>query len=793
MLKLPKSFAPLTLKLLRDLWAMRGQVMAVSVVVACGVTLFITMNGTLISIKETRSVYYERYKMADIWAPVSRAPMHKIEQLKNIEGVISAVGRISSAALIDMPSVSEPVRAKVVSLPRADEVAINDLYLKLGKMPNPQAANEIVVSDDYAEVHGLTIGDEIKVTLYGVKRRLKIIGMALSPEFVYSIPPGEMMPNPARFAILWMPYNVLANAYDLDGAFNEAVLKISSGVNKVAVLKAIDDTLEPYGSMGAYLRDKHISDEFISSELKQLEVIGSLIPYIFLGVAAFLLNIVITRIMEQERKQIGLMKAFGYRRFEIAFHYLAMAGVIVAIGVVIGWFGGARMGRGMANLYMDFYKFPLLIFEPGYMLYLKATLVAVGAAGLGTIFALRKMLILLPAVAMSPPMPTDYSGLKFLTAKAKWMDQGLRIMLRHILRWPMRSLMTAFGIALGMAIMVGAQSTRVAMDKMIALQFDLVSKQDLTIIFNRPRDISIVHELSALKGVLKVEPYRMVRATISNGHIKRDQSVTGIVRGAELNVLVNEAVENVVPPAKGLILSTSLAEALQAELGDMIDIEARDGRQLKISLPFNKQVSTNLGTPAFAELGVLNAALGDGDWISGAYLSTDPNDLDGLYARIKEMAGVAGVFANKESRAGFKKTMDEVMGTMTFFNTIFASLIAIGVVFSSARISFSEREREIASLRVLGFTKGEVNVIMLGELALLTCLSFPMGAVMGYQLAATLAKDMSSELFRVPVDVSLWAFGYAVSVVIIASIGAGLMMARQVSSLDMIVALKTRE
>jgi len=787
-----KPLRPLNRKLVRDIGTMWGQVLAVSLVVACGVGIYVMMHGTLVSLKDTLAAYYSRYYMADVWAPVRRAPLQQVDRIAAIKGVKRVEGRISAGALLDMPGESEPVRGLIVSMPEGKKPRINSVHLERGRMPAFRS-EEVLVARDFMNAHHLKLGDQLDVTLYGVKRRLMISGVALAPEFIYSIAPGEMIPNPRSYAIMWMGYDALAHAYDMGGAFNEAVMVLERGAQVAEVLRQVDLLLEPYGASGAYHRDDQLSDEFLQSEFTQLSTLGGLLPPIFLGVAAFLLNMIITRIVEQEREQIGLMKAFGYRPSEIIWHYVRLAVVIVLIGVLAGFWAGTSMGGGMANIFKQFYKFPVLNFDAGVAIYIQAAFFALVAGMLGVLLAVRKAVNLRPAVAMSPPVPTDYSGLGRIGAGAKWMDQGLRLIVRHIVRWPARSALTTLGIALGMAIMVGAQGSHDAIQRMISLQFDLVSRQDITVAFAEPQDRAVLHELAAQDGVMSVEPFLALPATFSLGHHRRHQGLTGVVMDAKLNVLLNESDEVINPAPRGLTLSEALANALEATPGDLVEVRFKTGKRKQFQLPVMNIVSTYLGTPAYMEMNAMNLALEDGERVSGAYLNVDEDKLDALYVRLKDMPTVAAVNANKSSKIAMKKTMDQTLGTMTFFNTLFASLIAVGVVFSSARISFYERKREIASLRVLGFTVLEVNAVLLGELAVLTFAALPVGAFLGYQLALYIATNMSSELFRVPTIVSNWTIGYATSVIVIAAVLSAAVIARQVAKLDMVVALKTRE
>ncbi len=788
------SFSPMTRKLLRDLWKMRGQGIALAMVIGCGVAIFLLMNGTYGSLVQARDSYYATYSMADGWAPVRRAPSALIEKIKTINGMRRAEGRISSAAILDIKGIIEPVTAKLVSLPKYGKPLVNDVYLRWGRYPDRSEPDEVVVSEDFLEVHGLGAGDRISANIYGVKRELVIVGAGLSPEFIYSIPPGELVPNASRYAIMWMGGEALEHAFNMDGAFNEVIFTIDRSANIEAVLKAVDDILEPYAGFGAYGREDHMSHQFLDSELDGLKTLGTILPTIFMCVAAFLLNIVLTRIVEQEREQVGLLKAFGYSGWSIAGHYSKFAGVLVGLGIAGGFYFGGYMGEGLANIYRDYYKFPVLNFDAPLYFYALATLIAVGSGALGVYTAIRGVLLLPPAVAMAPPVPTDYSRVRFRGGKF-WnkLDQTSRMVLRHIARWPLRALLTCLGIALGMGMMVGAQTNNSAVDRMIDLQFDVVGRMDVTLYFTEAQNRNVRFDLSNLPGVLRVEEFRSVPAEISAEHIDKLQAITGVILEPQLSRLVDVKDKNISVPLSGLILSEELAKSLGVQAGDTVQLEMKSGSRRKLDVKVNRLTSTFLGTPAYMELSHLNSLMQDGDLISGAHLIVDESKLDDLFIAIKGMPRILGISVQDSARQSLQNSMDEVMGTMTFINTLFASLIAVGVVYSSARISFYERQREIASLRVMGFTRGEVNAVLLGELGVLTLIALPIGMVLGYGLAIYITQSMSSELFRIPISVTSWALGYASLVVVIASLGSSWVVIRKAANLDLVEALKTKE
>ncbi|MBC8241257.1 MAG: ABC transporter permease, partial [Alphaproteobacteria bacterium] len=376
-------------KLLRDVWRMRAQILAIAAVVAAGTAVFVMMNGVERSLEETRAAYYESHRFADLFAPVKRAPEHLVGRLRELSGVVAVETRITGHALIDMAGEAAPITASVVSVPNEHRPLINDLYLTGGRWVEPDFPDEAILSTDFLQYHDLEIGDRLNVTLNGIRRSLHIVGTALSPEFVYPIPPGEIVPDEQRFAVIWMARRALATAYDLDGAFNEVVLRSILATDGEALIGLLDRLLEPYGATGAYDRTEQTSNRFLDNELDQLRTLGRLVPFIFFVVSAFLLNVTIQRIVETDREQIGLLKAFGYQDGTIAWQYVKFALAVVAIGLLAGWAAGTMMGRGLASIYTEFFKFPSLLFRPGLGGYAFSAVMASVAAGAGGIFGAR--------------------------------------------------------------------------------------------------------------------------------------------------------------------------------------------------------------------------------------------------------------------------------------------------------------------------------------------------------------------------------------------------------------------
>ncbi|WP_374530136.1 FtsX-like permease family protein [Novosphingobium sp.] len=786
MSKLP----PLTVKLLRDVWRLRAQALAIALVMAAGVGMVVASYGMMRSLEATRTAYYDRYALADAWVPLRRAPDSLGRELARLPGIAALETRVTAAATLDIPGVAEPASARLHSLP----VSINRLVLRSGRMPQEGRGNEVVVSEMFARAARLSLGDTLPALVYGKRIDLKIVGTALSPEYVYAVAPGQIFPDNRRFGIVWMARKPLAGLLDMRGGFNEAVVRLTPGTSVEEAIRRIDNASSHYGPTGAYGRDLQTSDRFLTNEVDQLKTTVEILPPIFLGVAAFLLNILLARLVDTEREVIGLLKAFGYRSGAIMRHYASLALLLSAGGVLAGWVLGAWMGRGMTAMYQDYFVFPFLNFVAGADIYFGAAALALLAVLAGAASAVWRAQRLAPAEAMRPPAPARFSsrgvGDRFVRL---FPDEPSRMILRGFVRRPLRSAASVLGLAMALALYVASASSTDNVDKMIALAFERGQRADLAVAFAEPRDGHVVRELESLPGVQKVETYRSVAAELSHGPYHEREALLGLPQGADLMRMVTLDDQVIQPPREGAIVSSQLARKLDLNVGDRIDVAVTEGERQRFSLPVVQVIDVPLGASVVVERGALARHLREGDVASGAYLLADPAQSGALYAALKRTPMVAAVNVAEAAVRGIRETVAQNMGIVTLFNTIFAMLIVAGVSYTGARISLSERARDLASMRVLGFRKVEAGFVLVGEQALLTLAALPLGLGLGMALSRYIAASFSSDMFMIPYAVSARTLAEGVVVVAFASAATTWLIRRSADRLDLIRALKTRE
>lgn len=781
-------------KLFRDVMHIWTQVLAVALVMAAGVATIIIAVGAHRSLEGTRAAYYERYRFADVFSSATRAPASIVDRIARIPGVAVAEGRIVKNVLLDIEGMPEPASALAISLPEGREPHLNNLFMRSGRLPKADAGFEVVIAERFAKAHGFVPGGHFKALINGRQRQLSIAGIALSPEYIYALGPGDVMPDDRRFTVLWMAEETLEAAFDLDGAVNSVSVKLLQGTLEPAVIEQLDKLLARYGGLGAYGRKDQLSHAFLDSELEELEGMRNVLPPIFMVVTAFLINMIMTRMIALEREQIGLLKAVGYGRAAIAWHYVKLVLIISIVGIVIGYGLGQWLGHALTRIYAKFFSYPFLIFDNSADVFILAAAITMAAGLLGASSAVWHAAALPPAVAMRPPAPTAYRTLlkgRFNPFAA--FDQVTRMTLRHMTRRPIRAGGSMLGIALSLSVLISSLFAFDAIEFMIDMLYFRADRQHATLTFADKKHIRTIQEAARLPGVIKTEPARAISARIRHGHLSRRVAVVGKPRGAELSRVLDLDLRPVTIPRSGIVLSEKLANLIGATTGNHVTVELLEGHRRVFDVVVAGKVRTYIGLLAAMDMAMLNQMAGEGEVISGVNLAVDTSRTEALYDEVKALPAVASITLQRVSLARFRDTLAKNITTMMAVYTSLGVIIAFGVAYNSARIQLSERARELASLRVLGFTRAEVSRILLNELAILTVLALPFGWLGGYGLAWLTAKGLDTEVHRLPFIIDRDTFAWA-SVVLIAAVAVSAFIVRlRINKLDLIAVLKTRD
>jgi putative ABC transport system permease protein len=781
-------------KLRRDLVQMAGQAITIALVVACGIAIFMAGFGTYGSLREAQRGYYAASHFADIFARLKRAPSALAPRLAEISGVAQLTTRLVFEITIDLPGVTMPLSGRIIALPERGEPILNRLYLRRGRLPEPLSENEVLASEGFAEANHLRPGDTLSAILNGKQERLRIVGVVLSPEYVYASPAGDPIPDNKRFGVFWMGYDALAAAFDMDGAFNDVALSLAPGAEPVAVMAEVDRLLEPYGGLVAYGRYHQPSNRYVEDEIEQQRIIATTIPVVFLAVAAFLVNVVMGRLVQTQRAQIAVLKAVGYENVAIALHYLKFAGIVVLAGAVLGIVLGVATERLVLESYTWFFRFPVFTLEIPIWVPAFAIAVSLLAAVAGALGSLRLVVALAPAEAMRPPTPQTYR--RTLADRLPWLGrlsaQAL-MTLRGLTGRPLRTMVTTLAIALSAAMVILSVFWRDALDYMVDVQFAAAERGDAHVTFSEPVSSRAVREIAHLPAVLYAEGSRTVPVRLRAGHRSYRTSITGLEPQARLRRLIDADLDPIPLPPDGLLLSERLAQRLHVAPGDPVDVDVLEGERPHREIRVAALVNDQIGLAGYMDRRALNRLMREGDMVSAVAVSMDRPGANELYAALKQVPKVETVALKALSLRSFRETTGLLVLLMAAVMTGFALTIAVGVVYNSARIALQERAWDLASLRVLGFTRAEVSRLLLGEIAVELLVALPLGLWLGYGAVLLVVAAYETEMFKIPAVVEPRSYAVATLAIVAAAAFSALIVRRKIDRLDLVAVLKARE
>ncbi len=779
-------------KLLRDLRALKSQAFAVALVMACGLAMMIMTRSLILSLGTTRDTYYEQNRFAQVFAVLKRAPNSVREQLAAIPGVATVETSIAIRATLDVPGLPEPAVGLINSLPERGAPVLNRVYLRTGRLPFGRTTrHEIAAGEAFAEAHGLQPGDKISAILNGAKQTFTISGIALSPEFVFESPPGAALPDNKTYGVFWMPYRELATAFQLYGAFNNVALTLAPGASEGAVIAAVDRILTPYGARGAFGRDNHPSNRRLDDEIRVLQGLSIAFPVVFLSVAAFMVNSVMSRQVTLQREQIAMLKACGFSNAQVGFHYFKFALAIVVAGIGLGSAGGIVLGGKLVAMYHLFFRFPQLDFVLDTHVLVAAAFASALAAFVGVAGAVRRAVRLPPAEAMRPEAPASYrpAWIERLRS-ARWFSPSLRMALRNIERRPVRSGLTCLALALATGILIVPNTFRDGIEFVLGFQWDIVQRQTVTLSLVEPQADRTIADFRHLPGVVLAEPFRYVTVELRAGPVTRRLLLQGLPERGTLNRVLNSQLEQLALPERGIVISAKLAEVMHVRPGDQVVAKVLEGEERELTVPIVGLAEDFAGTAAYMERHALNRLLLEGDRINGAHLVVSSDRWNDFLHAVKNTPRAAGCVIKDSIREGFRKTTGESIGLLQKMYMMFATIVAFGIIYNSARISLSERARELATLRVLGFSRGEVGAVLVGELVLLTIVALPLGLVIGSAFARGIIVAVNTETVRLPLVLTTANYAFAVLVVAVASALSALFAARKLADIDLVSALK---
>lgn len=744
-------------KLVRDLRSAAGRLLAVASIMAVGVTLYVALGTAHHNLAEAQRRYYRRCRMADFWIDLKKVPLAELEPLGRLPGVGQVRPRIVFQVPVDLPQVAEPLAALVLSLPDQRQAVLNDIVLRSGSYFTAQRDNEVLVGEDFARHHRLRPGDRVHLVLNQRRQELVVVGTAISSEFVYVIGPGMITPDPARFGIFYLKHSFAEEAFGFEGAANQVVgqLERRPGTDVRQVLRRAEQMLAPYGVLATTPLADQLSNRFVSQEIDGLWTFAVVTPAIFLAVAALVLNVLMTRLAEQQRTVLGTLKALGYSDSALFWHLQKLALGVGLGGGLAGCVVGSWMAAWMTGVYRQFFQFPE--FGNAWVPHTHAVGLGISVlcAAAGTLRGSRAVLRLMPAEAMRPPAPRQGRRIWLERLGKLWqaLGSGSRLVLRNVVRNRVRTAAGVFAAGMGAAVLVNAQMMFDAPYYLMDFQFRAMWRSDVDLTFHQEHGRDAWDEAARFPGVARAEPVLSVPCTFRHGPYTKKGAIVGLWPKARLTVPRDESGRPVAVPAEGLAMSRTLADMLHLSQGDVVLVEPARGLRRPFRMPVVRILENYLGLAVYASLPNLSRLLGEEFAMNGVQLALDGSvaGRKALYRYLKQLPALQGYSTRQAALRGFEDTVLRTQWVVLALMLLFAGTVFFGSVLNASLVSLAERQREVATLYALGYGPWRIGSLLLRESLVTTLLGTALGMPLGYFLTVLTAVAYASEMFRLPV------------------------------------------
>jgi len=785
----------LTRKLGRDIRQTAGQFAAVTAVVACAMVVFVSLRLAYGSLVWTRDSYYERHHFADFFVHLEKAPESALREVESIPGVWRVRGRIVKDVPLKVRGNDGAVVGRIISMPDRRDDLINDIYISSGSYFPGAAATEVIVSDRFCEANGLRVGDSIEATINERREALRIVGTAFSPEYVYALAgPQQFAPNDRDFAVIFARKTFVEDAFNMTNAVNDITGLLRPGADVEAVLDQVKKRLDQYGVYRKYGRDQQLSNQYLSYELMQLRNSALVTPMIFLVVAAAVIHVLLRRMTELQRMQIGLLCALGISKARITAHYVHYAVAVAVAGSALGALLGCWLAARWVDMYNLFFRFPSLQTRFSAPALLHGFLLCTGMCALGAAQSAWAILHVQPAVAMRPPLASARlvrrSAFAFLYAR---LPLVWRLSVRNSVRAWRRSVFTIIGVALATIIMLIGSAVTDWLDFIIHYQFDLVDRSDMNVGFTVERPAASVTELQKVDGVRRAEGIFQFGAELRHGWRKKTVLVMGLPADGDLYRVYDAHGRRVTMPEDGLVVPTRLARLLDLRPGDSLAMEPylKDRRERPAVV--RAVADQYIGLTVYAGQDLLGKMLDEARVVNGALLQCDSVDLQPVVRRLNDIPGVSTVSTTRAVFGEFQETVTELMRVTTFVLALFAAIIAFAVIYNSSSVSIAEQERDLATMCSLGFERESVAQVATNDIMPLGLVGVAVGLPLGVQLCHLMAQLYETDLYRLPVVIRPTTYALVVAAVLAFQWTARWVCRRRVYRIDILRTLKSRE
>lgn len=744
-------------KLIRDLRGSAGTLLSVVAIIAIGTGSFIGLGSAQRILESSQAAYYRTYRFADFWIDVKKAPLTEVERIAAMPEIAAIDARVIFDVILDLDGEPKPITGRLISTPaRGFDRTLNGICLIRGSGFSDDRNEEAIISEAFAAAHHLEVGDRIHVILNRKRESFVIVGTAISPEYVYMVRgPGDLIPDPHRFGILYVKDDYARDVLDFKDACNQIVGQVVPGTHDQidVILDRIDRALHPFGVLELTPRRRQASHRFLSDEIKGLAVSATIMPAVFLGVAALVLNILMIRLAQRQRTVIGTLKAIGYTDRAVMVHFLSFG---VAVGL-IGGLAGAALGIGLTHLmldaYREFFQFPTFLYRSYPDLMLFGLMISVAFSLVGTIRGVREVLRLQPAEAMRQ-RPPDRGGSIFLERFPRiWRLFGFRthMALRSLFRNRTRTVTAIVATALATSIIFMSIASYDSFLYLVQYQFDMVAHSDVDIGMRDEASMRALYEARSLPGVDYAEPLLGVRCDLRHGRNARRMVITGLSESHRLTTPMDADQKPIRIPDDGLVLSRKLAELLDVRVGDKLEMTPVRGRRETRHVRVASIVETFLGMDCYADIRYLSRVVGESLAINAVQLAVSPAKVGELLRDIKTIPNAQGLGVRADAKASIEQTLVDTSLFSIGIMVIFAGVIAFGSTLNNALIEIGDRLREISTLRVIGYHPGQIAGILFRQSLATFVVGLLLAFPLGYYMVRLIATAYDSELYRMPV------------------------------------------
>ncbi|MFW6189776.1 MAG: FtsX-like permease family protein [Planctomycetota bacterium] len=783
-------------KLWRDVRRHWAEFLAAAAVILCATCVYVSLRTVYVSLVASRDAYYSRYNFPEFWIHLEKAPQSALKDVDEIDGVWRVRGRIVEDVPLEVEGNEGAVVGRFISMSEHRRDMMSDIHLVTGSYFPGAAAEEVIVNRRFCEANDLRVGDTFQATINERKETLRIVGTAYSPEYVYTVRTVQQFaPTDRDFAIIFARESFVEDAFDMTNAFNNVIGLLRPGADVDRVLDRAEEALDEYGVYVNYGRGDQVSNRFLLEELKGVRTSARIIPGLFLIVAAIVVHIIVRRMTEQQRTQIGLMCALGYSKPRVVAHYVSYALVIALLGTAGGVVAGYLLAGQWVQVYNRFFRFPALrvVLDPRAVLI--ALALSAGMCGVGAARSAWKVLRIDPAVAIRPAPPQGSRSFHGGPLAGLWRRLPLiwRITLRNCLRARSRALFSVFGVAVAMMMLVVGVSMNDFFEWIMDYQFGTVDRSDARVDFAVEEPEAAALEIAKLDGVHRAEGILQVAGELRNGWRKKYVALMGLPRQSRLYRVFDTDGNRIPLPKDGLLVPKRVAEMMHLSRGDtvMLDpyLKDKDERPAVV----RGVVEQYIGLELYADREYLARLLRDGPLVNGAVCSLDRGRTEAVMGRMDDLPGISAVSSTRRILSNFREQVKGLMNVAILIQTVAAAIIAFAVIYNATAVSIAEQERDLACMASLGYEREDVARIATNDIMPLGIIGIIIGAPAAYAACLGIARAYETELYKLPVVIYPQTYLRAAVLVLVFLLLARWVSKRRVHGIDIVRRLKTRE